>query len=41
MTLELNSEIDFSAKEEDSRPVAFVPDVKLSELEDPSIIEAF
>ena len=41
MTLELDSEIEFSANEDDCRPVAFVPDVNLAELEEPSIIEAF
>ncbi len=41
MQIEIDSELNYRVGEEGCRPVVFVPDIKLSELEAPSIIDDF
>lgn len=41
MELEIDSEINFRAKDKGCDPIAFVPDVNLFTLKDKSIIDAF
>ena len=41
MHIEMDSELNYSVSEPDSKPLVFVPMVDFSTLEDPSIIDAF
>jgi len=41
MELEIDSEINFRARDKGCNPIAFVPDVNLFTLKDKSIIDAF
>ncbi len=39
--IEIDSDLNYSVKEEGADPVIFIPEIDFKELEDPSIIEAF
>ena len=41
MHIEIDSDLNYSVKEEGADPVIFIPEIDFKELEDPSIIEAF
>jgi hypothetical protein len=41
MQIEIDSELNYSVREEGASPIVFVPAVNFSELKDPSIIDAF
>ncbi|MDJ0803428.1 MAG: hypothetical protein QNI89_11995 [Desulfobacterales bacterium] len=41
MQIEIDSDLSYNVRDEGCRPVVFVPDIKRSELEAPSIIDDF
>jgi len=41
MELQIDSDLNCSAKDETCKPIVFVPDVNVIEIEDESIINAF
>ncbi len=41
MTIEIDSDLNYSVREDGVDPVIFVPDVDFPKLKDPSIIDAF
>jgi len=41
MEIEIDSDLNYKAKEEGCEPVVFVPDINLFELEEDSIIDSF
>ncbi len=41
MEIRIDSDLNYTVKEEGCKPIVFVPDVNLFELEDESIINAF
>ncbi len=41
MQIEIDSDLNYHVGDTDCRPVVFVPDIKLMELEAPSIIDDF
>ncbi len=41
MQIEIDSDLNYRVEDTDCRPVVFVPDIKLAELDAPSIIDDF
>ncbi len=41
MQIEIDSDLNYRVGDRDCRPIVFVPDIKLAELEAPSIIDDF
>ncbi len=41
MQIEIDSDLNYHVRDEECRPIVFVPDIKISELEAPSIIDDF
>ena len=41
MQIEMDSELNYTVREEGAEPLVFVPRVDFAKLEDPSIIDAF
>jgi hypothetical protein len=41
MEIEIGSDLNYAVKEKGCKPIVFVPDVNLFEIEDESIINAF